>query len=993
MSEHEIENGIAIIGISGRFPDANHVSQYWENIRNGHEAIHPLTDDQLRDLGVSEARIHHPRYVKWSSSIAGTDQFDYTFFDMSKREADMMDPQHRLMLTCAYEALEDGGYHGDLYEGLISVFAGCGFNNYLIREIMSKQDEIPEEDLQLLLQTNSSDYLSSRISYKLNLKGSSVAVQTACSTSLVAVHQACQNLLMYQSDMALAGGVSLRIPETEGYMYQEGGIFSPDGHCRAFDAQAQGTVFGSGVGIVLLKRLEDALTDHDHIYAVIRGSATNNDGSGKVGYTAPSVEGQRDVIREALMIADIDPTTISYVEAHGTGTALGDPIEMIALQEAFGDTDNQHCAIGAVKTNIGHLNAASGIAGLIKTVLMLQHQEIPPTLHYNRANPAIPFESGSFYVNTTLQSWETNHYPRRAGISSFGIGGTNAHIILEEAPQLDDPAQSLSFSETVPVQEELVILSARTSAAAENMLENINQFIQKHPQVDRKKAAFTLQVGRKEYPYRSIALWQSNSSLQLVQQRKINSPVSEIAFMFPGQGSQYAQMAAGLYQEVALFQTIVDECLETFADIDSLDLKSIILGTHTVPVDLEDTAITQPLVFLIEYALAKCLIELGIKPTVMIGHSLGEYTAACLSGVISLQDAMRLVSARGRLMRESDSGQMVSVLATVAEITPLLNDSVFISAINTSNSCTVAGTPDAVKAFVERLDTAGYPYKMLAVRHGFHTPMMESVAKPFAEVITQCTLNSPTIPYISNLTGTWITTEQTQNTSYWIDHLLQPVQFEQGLATLLHYSTYTWLEVGPGKALSQFLRQHSATPATIDVYHCMRREQESATDRSVFLKVLGQCWTEGQSIDWKQLYDENVGRISLPTYPFENKRCWFESQSEQEKEHAYNNTSTEEMNNSRAYLSSMYEAPQDEIQQSLLKIWEQVLGVHPIGVKDDFFELGGHSLLATQIISRLRNLLPDIDIQFDRLFAYPTIEGISEQIELQMIEYLETKVR
>lgn len=989
MSEHEIDNSIAIIGLSGRFPDANHIDEYWNNIRSGHEAIHPLTDDRLRELGVSEAKIQHPRYVKWSSSITGTDQFDYTFFDMNKREASMMDPQHRLMLTCAYEALEDGGYHGDLYDGIISVFAGCGFNSYLIREIMSKQDEIPEEDLQLLLQTNSNDYLSSRISYKLNLRGSSVAVQTACSTSLVAVHQACQNLLMYQSDMALAGGVSLRIPETEGYMYQEGGIFSPDGHCRAFDAEAQGTVFGSGVGMVLLKRLEDALTDHDHIYAVIRGSAVNNDGSGKVGYTAPSVDGQRDVIREALMMADIDPATISYIEAHGTGTVLGDPIEMTALQEAFGDSGTQHCAIGAVKTNIGHLNAASGIAGLIKTVLMLQHRELPPTLHYNRANPAINFKSSPFYVNTTHQPWEVENHPLRAGVSSFGIGGTNAHLILEEAPFSEDNEQHLLSARENRV-EELIIHSARTPDAVETMIHNMNQFIKNHPDLDRQNAAYTLQVGRKEYPYRSILLWHTDGQLQSIHQRKINDS-SALVFMFPGQGSQYKKMAAGLYEEVPLFRAIMDDCLSVLATVDSIDLKSIMLGTYLEGIDLQNTSIAQPFLFTIEYALAKCFIQLGIHPAAMIGHSLGEYTAACLSGVLTLQDAMRLVCARGQLMQQSPVGQMISILATEAEIRPLLSESVFISAMNSSTSCTVAGTPDDMQDFLKRLDEAGYAYKLLAVNHGFHTPLMESMIEPFAKVISTCTFNIPTIPYISNVTGTWITSEQAQNPSYWLDHLLQPVQFEKGLQTLLDHNDYTWLEMGPGKALSQFLRQHIATSESLNVYSLMRREQESTTDRSVFLKALGQCWLIGQCIDWKLLHDEHAGRISLPLYPFENKRCWFEPHIDQQESLSYSHKDAEEVSDSRAYLSSTYEPAQDQIQQNLVNIWEQILGVHPIGIKDDFFELGGHSLLATQIISRLRNLLPDIDIQFDRLFAYPTIEGISEQIELQMIEYLETK--
>ncbi|MEF2965235.1 type I polyketide synthase [Paenibacillus sp. M1] len=993
MTGAEMESSIAIIGMSGRFPGAQNVREFWTNVREGRESILPLSDEMLRKAGVDEVRLADPQYVKAAPLIAGLDLFDYTFFDMSKREADMLDPQHRFLLMCAYEALEDGGYASDRYSGEISVFAGCGFNGYLFQNILAHPENIAEEDLQLLLQTNSNDYASTRISYKLNLRGISVNVQSACSTSLLAVHQACQNLLMYQSDMALAGGGSLRIPDEEGYMYREGGIFSPDGHCRAFDADARGTVFGSGAGMVLLKRLEDALKDHDHIYAVIRGSAANNDGSGKVGYTAPSVRGQRDVIVEALAIAGITPDTIDYIEAHGTGTPLGDPIEIAALQEAFGERESGRCAIGSVKTNIGHLNAASGIAGLIKTAWMLEQREIPPSLHYCTPNPAIDFDKGPFYVNTRLRSWDESVGPRRAGVSSFGIGGTNVHVVLEEAPR--SPREDSGKHEVRPVEaaEEVLLVSAKTPDAAGRLIDSVESYLLERPNIDKAAAAFTLQTGRSGFAHRQAALWDRQGGIQRIGQRKAPDAAPGVIFMFPGQGSQYVGMAAGLYDQFPLFRTYADECFHKLNLLTGKDYGALLLDRSeggVDPAELQRTSVAQPLLFVVEYALAKCLVDWGIRPAAMIGHSLGEYTAACMAGAVSLEDALALIAERGFLMEQTPAGGMMAVFASNEQIEPLLSEGCSLSAVNSKTSCTVAGEKVALDRLAVLLQRAGIEYRLLEVNHGFHSSLMDSALEPFGRAAARCKWTAPNIPFASNVTGDFITDEQTKSAEYWRSHLRSTVQFARGIDTLLRGEPCLWLEVGPGRTLSQFVLQQSVSAETAGVYSLLPRRQEQASDRALLLKGLAQCWLSGITVQWERLHDPATGRIPLPTYPFEGKRCWFHSGSEGRDEPA--DRAEEQESSIRSHISADYIPPEDGVQEKLVQVWEQVLGVKPIGIRDDFFELGGHSLLATQIISRLRNLFPQIDFRFDRLFAYTTIEEIAGQIEIQMIEYLENQV-
>ena len=732
---------------------------------------------------------------------------------------------------------------------------------------------------------NDKDYLATRVSYKLNLTGPSLTVQTACSTSLVATTLACQSLINYQSDMALAGGVSIRIPEKTGYLHQEGGILSPDGHCRAFDAKARGTIIGNGAGVVVLKRLADAMADGDNIYAVIKGSAINNDGSGKVGYTAPSVNGQSQVIAEALALADVEPETISYIEAHGTGTVLGDPIEISALTNVYRESTDkkQFCAIGSVKTNIGHLDAAAGITGLIKTVLALKHKQIPPSLHFEQPNPQIDFDNSPFYVNTKLSQWETNGTPRRAGVSSLGIGGTNAHVILEEAP----PTQTSSNSR--PWQ--LLLLSAKSESALETATTNLVTHLKQHPKLNLADTAYTLQVGRQAFEHRRMVLCQNYDDavtvLENLDPQRIfthfQEPINrKVTFMFPGQGSQYVNMGKQLYDTEPVFREHIDECCEILKSHLDVDLRTILYPnqeeTEFATEQLQQTQITQPALFVIEYALAKLWMSWGISPVAMIGHSIGEYVAACLAGVFSLEDALKLVAVRGRLMQQLPKGAMLSVGLDQEAIQSCLNEKLSLAVINAPTNCVVSGTESAIEELQQELQLAGVNCRRLHTSHAFHSAMMDSILGIFTEEVKQVNLNPPEIPFISNLTGTWITPSEATDPSYWTKHLRHTVLFSTGIAELIKDSEQVLLEVGPGRTLNTLAKQQ--TKDTV-ILSSMRHPKDEQSDVAFLLNSLGRLWLAGVQVNWCGFYaQEQRQRIPLPTYPFERQRYWIESQPE-----------------------------------------------------------------------------------------------------------------
>ncbi|GAA6624131.1 SDR family NAD(P)-dependent oxidoreductase [Scytonema sp. NUACC26] len=878
--DYEPLEGIAIIGIAGRFPGAKNIKEFWQNLRDGVESISIFTDKEVVSEGIDLNILSVPNYVKASAILEDIDLFDASFFSFNAKEAEVTDPQHRLFLECAWQALENAGYDSAKFTSRIGVYAGASLNNYYSLDL--NRERMGSAQCYQTVIGNDKDFLTTRVSYKLNLTGPSITVQTACSTSLVATTLACQSLLNYQCDMALAGGVSIHVPQKTGYLYEQGGTLSPDGRCRAFDAKAQGTTIGNGVGIVVLKRLSDAIADGDCIHTVIKGSAINNDGSGKVGYTAPSVNGQAEVIAEAMMLAGVEPETISYIEAHGTGTALGDPIEIAALSRVFRSSTQKKsfCAIGSVKTNIGHLDAAAGIAGLIKTVLALKHKQIPPSLNFEEPNPKIDFANSPFYVNTQLAEWKAESAPRRAGVSSLGIGGTNAHVILEEAPALEPSSPSR------PVQ--LLVLSAKTDSALETTTENLVQHLKQHPDVNLADMAYTLQVGRAEFDRRRVLVCQdikdATSALQLRDPQRIFTRLKEgsdrpIVFMFPGQGAQYVDMGKELYQTEPIFREQVDLCCQLLQPHLGLDLRSLIYPKESeskaAAEKLQQTDITQPALFVIEYALAKLWMSWGISPQAMIGHSIGEYVAACLAGVMLLEDTLILVAIRGRLMQQMPLGAMLSVGQAETEIKTLLNENLSLAASNAPSLCVVSGTHDAVGRIYEQLAASSVECRRLHTSHAFHSVMMEPIIEPFIKEVKKVQLNSPQIPFISNVTGTWITTEQATDPNYWARHLRQPVQFAAGISTLLQEPNPILLEVGPGRSLCTFAQKHSDSPALCSLRH----PKEKQSDVAFLLNTLGKLWLHGVQVDWSGFYaNEHRHRLPLPTYPFERQRYWIQAQ-------------------------------------------------------------------------------------------------------------------
>jgi acyl transferase domain-containing protein/acyl carrier protein len=885
---------IAVIGMAGRFPGARNIGEFWRNLRDGVESIAFFSDAELAASGIDPTELSDPNYVKAKGVLKDAELFDASFFGFTPREAELMDPQHRLFLECAWEALEHAGYAAEQYQGSIGVYAGAGVNTYLLHNLYPNGDLIRSvAGLQLTI-GNDKDHLATRVSYKFNLKGPSVVVQTACSTSLVAVHLACQSLLTGECKVALAGGVSIRLPQQAGYVYQEGGISSPDGHCRAFDAKAQGTLGGNGVGIVVLKRLQDALADGDCIHAVIKGSAINNDGSSKVGYTAPSVEGQAQVIARALAMADIDPATVSYIEAHGTGTALGDPIEIAALTQAFRvRTETQgFCAIGSVKTNIGHLDAAAGVAGLIKTVLALTHKVIPPSLHFEQPNPQIDFANSPFYVNAKLAAWPASQHPRRAGVTSLGMGGTNAHVVLEEAPPTAAPERSRPW--------QLLVLSAKTPSALETATAQLAEHFKQHPEVNLADVAYTLQMGRKAFSHRRMLVCQdledALTNLETLSPDRVYTDVHEsgdrpIVFMFPGQGAQYVQMARDLYQAEHTFREHVDRCADLLQPHLGCDLRAVLYPSPEQAAEatqqLQQTWLTQPALFAIEYALARLWMAWGIQPQAMIGHSVGEYVAACLAGVFSLDDALALVAARGRLMQQLPGGAMLAVPLSEPEVRPLLGQELSLAAINGPSLCVISGPTAAVEALHDRLMEQGVSGLRVHTSHAFHSAMMDPILEPFTEHVRAVHLQSPNIPYISNVTGTWITAGEATSPRYWATHLRHTVRFAPGLHALLQEPARILLEVGPGRTLSAVAGRHPEKAPGQVVLSSLRHPQDQTSDVAFVLNTVGQLWLAGIQVDWSWFYArERRQRLPLPTYPFERQRFWVEPHQREDVPHS-----------------------------------------------------------------------------------------------------------
>ncbi|RKZ90554.1 MAG: hypothetical protein DRR19_09725, partial [Candidatus Parabeggiatoa sp. nov. 1] len=945
--------------------------------------------------GVDTVTLNNPNYVKAGTVLSDIEWFDASFFGFSAREAEITDPQHRLFLECAEQSLENAGYDPATYEGQIGVYASVEASHYWLNNLSPHRNLLESSLGFQVIIGNDKDYLSTRVSYKLNLRGPSVSVQTACSSSLVAVHLACQSLLNGECDIALTGGVAVHVPQKAGYWYQEGMIFSPDGHCRAFDAKAQGFANSKGVGIVVLKRLEEAITEGDYIYATIKSSAINNDGSLKVGFTAPSVEGQTAVISEAIAVAGIEADTITYVEAHGTGTKLGDPIEIAALTQAFRahTQKNGFCAIGSVKTNLGHAAAAAGVMGLIKTVLTLKHRLLPPSLHFEQPNPQIDFANSPFYVNSTLSEWKTNGMPRRAGVSSFGFGGTNAHVILEEAPTPETSGKSRPW--------QLLVISAKTSSALETATANLATYLERHPDINLADVAYTLSKGRQAFSHRSLLVCQQTDeaaiALRTVDPKRVFTNFKElkerpVVFMFSGQGAQYVNMALELYQTEPTFREQVERCSEYLKPLLGLDLKQVLYPHKEQNLEAEQqlnqTVITQSALFVIEYALAKLWMAWGIFPDAMIGHSIGEYVAACLADVFSLEDALSLVAARGQMMQQRPHGAMLAVSLSEQEIQPFLGNGLSLAAINGPSRCVVSGITEAVVALQNQLTEQGVENRRLHTSHAFHSEMMTPILASFTERVKQVRLNPPQIPYVSNVTGTWITAAEASEPSYWAKHLRQTVRFADGMQKVLEDSARILLEVGPGRTLSTLARQHPDKEAEQVVLSSLRHPQDSQSDVAFLLNTLGKLWLAGGAVDWSGFYAyERRHRLPLPTYPFERQRYWIDPpsinkeirrESLPETEHAQKVDS--DCSHSKANVLKNSVAPRNELEQTIANIWAKCLGIEPVGIYDNFFELGGDSLIAVPLLIQLRNTFQK-SLPPQSLLQAPTVAQLAELIE------------
>ncbi len=864
--EEDLQDAVAVIAIALRAPGARSPEELWANLRDGVEAMTFFSDDELLESGIDPDLLQNPDYIKASAIVDGEELFDEQFFGMTPEQAKNADPQHRLLLECAWEALESAGYSRAEQADPVGVFVGSGESRYP-RQV----------DDTSTTWGSSREFLASRLSYHLNLRGPSLTVQTACSTSLVAVHLAARSLVDGECDMALAGGASIRYPQKSGYLYIEGGIASSDGHTRSFDARAGGTAGGNGVGVVVLKRLEDAVQDGDQIRAVIRGSAINNDGSDKAGYTAPSVHGQADVISEAQAAAGVDADSITYIEGHGTATPIGDPIEIAALIQAFRSTERQgFCALGSIKSNFGHLDAAAGVAGFIKTVLALEHKMLPPSLHFESPNPEIDLKSSPFYVNSELKPWDSPDSPRRAGVSSFGIGGTNAHMILEEAP-----AREPSSETDGP---HLLTLSARTETALDAATRQLRDHLEKHPDLNLADVAFSLQVGRRSFRHRRTVVCDDIARAvdhleqrppQSVATRISPSQEPEVVFLFSGQGSQYVGMGRELYERESDFRQEIDLCRDHLQAVLAHDLRQTLYPTpdseEEATVRLGQTAWTQPALFAVEYALARFWMARGVQPTLMIGHSIGEYVAACLAGVFSLQDALELVAARGALMQSLPEGSMLAVALDPPQLDERLGPGLSLAAVNGAGRSVISGPTAAIDALASELEGEGVLARRLKTSHAFHSEMVEPILEPFAEHLRAVELKPPEIPVISNLTGEELSAEEATDPRYWCRHLRETVRFGDG-ARRIATSNRFFLEVGPGRTLTTFLQDVLKDPSGLRVATSLRHPREEIRDVLHLQRTAGKLWLAGVAIDWMPFHaGAHRQRLPLPTYPFETK--------------------------------------------------------------------------------------------------------------------------
>ncbi|MFE9692972.1 type I polyketide synthase [Micromonospora sp. NPDC005806] len=974
MTAQETGLEIAVVGMAGRFPGGADVDELWRTVLAGREAITRFNPEELAVAGVSEEDRNHPDHVPAHGALPEVDRFDAAFFGYSPRDARLIDPQQRIFLECAWAALERSGHLTGDPNRLVGVYAACAASGYLLHHLFRNPalDSVSEYELML---ANDKDSLPTRVAYHLDLRGPAVAVQTACSSSLVAVHLAVQGLLARECDVALAGGAHVRLPGGTGYRYEAGGIMSRDGHCRPFDARATGTVGGDGAALVVLRRLADARRDGDPIYAVIRGSAVNNDGRMKVGFTAPGVDGQVAVIRAAQQVAEVDPATIGYVEAHGTGTDLGDQIELRALGEAFRGAGAGRCALGSVKANLGHLDVAAGVTGLIKAALALHHRVVPPSPYCTQPHPGLA--DGPFRVNTAPLPWPDLGAPPRAAVSSFGIGGTNAHVVLEAAPAATPAAPAADGPQ-------LLVLSARDADALDRARTRLAAHLAEQPELPLADVAYTLRTSRREFPYRLVTVaggakeagaQLADRDSALVRAGVVGEAPAGVALLFPGQGAQYAAMGRTLHRTEPVYRAAFDRCAALLRPHLDVDLRTLLCPPgDAVPAtpELDETWLTQPTLFAVEYALAELLRHRGLRPAALAGHSLGEYVAACLAGVFTLSDALATVAVRGRLMQAREPGAMLSVDLQVEEVEVLLSPEVSVAAANAPRLTTVSGGSAAVAALAAELRGRGVACRELRTSHAFHSAMMDAALPGFAAHLRGVPLRPPALPVVSNVTGRWLTDDEATDPDYWVRQLRRPVRFSAGVELLLA-QRYALAEVGPGRTLATLARQHEAARGTT-VVTTLPADRSPAGEDAAVTGALGRLWLGGVPLAWPD-GDLPRRRVPLPTYPFARQRHWVERPPTAPSAPAAPELPDAAPPAEPVPTTEVREEPYETVR----RIWVELLGVDDVGPHDDFFELGGHSLLGTRVVARIRDAL-GVDLPPGAIFESPTPAALARTV-------------
>ena len=933
---------VAVVGFAGRFPGAADAAELWAALAAGRELLIPAATG---DAG------HGP--------IAGADRFDAGFFGYAPAEALLVDPQQRVFLECAWEALEHAGCDPVRFPGPIGVYAGSGDTDH-VQTLRSHRDRLPDVSETQFRLASSPDFLTSRVAYKLGLTGPAVSVQTACSTSLVAVHLAVQGLLAGDCDLALAGGATVHVPFPR--EPAEAGITSTDGHCRAFDAGATGAVVSDGAGVVVLRRLEDALEAGDHVYAVVLGSAVNNDGSGKVGFAAPSVTGQAAAVRAAHLVADVEPASIDHVEAHGTGTPVGDPIEVRALSSAFGP-DAGPVVLGTVKATIGHTDTAAGVLGLVKVLLALEHELLPPHPTFRTPNPEAELPASPFTVNTDPLPWPRTDRPRRAGINSLGLGGTNAHVVLEEAP-VPVPGPPAPPHQLLP-------LSARTPAALAAAAGRLGAALDGRPLAD---VAWTLQTGRQEFPERGfvVATGPADARAALADPARLSTGRAttagrEVVFLFPGQGGQHVGMAAELYRDDPGFRADVDECAELARPELGLDLCTVLhpAGDPAPARELLATMrVGQPAVFAVEYALARLWIRWGVRPAAVLGHSLGAYAAATVAGVLALPDAVALVLERGRLLGEVPDGAMLAVPLPVAELAPLLDADLSVAAVNGPGQCVVAGPAAAVAALRSRLAGTGVDGRVLHISTAAHSHLVEPALAAYGARVAAVDLRPPVLPWISDRTGAPVTAAEARDPAYWTGHLRHPVDFSAALATVLARPDTALLEVGPGRTLTALARQHPDCAADRPVVACMPHPADPTPAPVVLLTAVGALWRSGVPVDWAALHPPGRRKVPLPTYPFQRRRFRLDLPDEVDDEPA-------------GPVAGSVGSPTE---RAVATAFGAVLGLREVDPHASFFELGGDSMLALRVAGALRREL-GVELGVRAVFRSPSVAALAAVLD------------